>query len=228
VPVRSGTDRARSEELDRPVGAVSSERYLVPAGRHRAETSIRRSRFITTLAHAPDEDAAQARIEAVRDEFPDATHHCWAYVAGPPADTARIGSSDDGEPHGTAGRPILNALLHSNVGEVVAVVTRYFGGVKLGRGGLGRAYGGAVKEALASLPVRERIRRLEVDIELDYAAVDGALRLLEELEAARLAEDFGVRVRIRAGVPAEALERLERGVAELTGGRGRVSRAGND
>ncbi|MGH7443771.1 MAG: IMPACT family protein, partial [Longimicrobiales bacterium] len=131
--------------------------YPVPDGRHRAEQSIERSRFIATIAHTPTADAARALIDAVRAEFPDATHNCWAFVAGPPGTTTHIGLSDAGEPHGTAGRPMLDVLLHSGVGEVGAVVTRYFGGVKLGKGGLVRAYGGAVQHTLASLPTRLRI-----------------------------------------------------------------------
>lgn len=206
---------------------MSAGRYPGPARRHRTELSIKRSRFIATLAPASDERDAETVIEALRAEFPDATHHCWAYVAGPPGDTARIGMSDAGEPHGTAGRPILNALLRSGVGDVVAVVTRFYGGIKLGRGGLGRAYAGAVAAALESLPLEERVRRLEVSLELEYAAVDGALRLLEDAGALRLGEDFGAHVRLRAAVPADRLENLRRGVAELTGGRGRLSLAGS-
>ncbi|NLG62975.1 MAG: hypothetical protein GX539_12100, partial [Candidatus Cloacimonetes bacterium] len=100
---------------------------------------VQRSRFIATLAHAPDVESARAFIEEVRAEFPDATHNCWAFVAGPPGSTSHVGFSDAGEPHGTAGRPMLDVLLHSGIGEVAAVVTRYFGGVKLGKGGLVRA-----------------------------------------------------------------------------------------
>ena len=82
---------------------------------------ILRSRFTTTLAPARDADEALAFVERMRGEFPDATHHCWAFVAGPPGSTTCIGMSDDGEPHGTAGRPMLNALLHGGVGDIVAV-----------------------------------------------------------------------------------------------------------
>jgi uncharacterized YigZ family protein len=199
-----------------------TEGYPVPAERHRSELRVRRSRFIATLAPAKDEEDARAVIHAVRQEFPDATHHCWAYVAGPPGDTARVGLSDDGEPRGTAGRPILTALLHSGVGDVVAVVTRYFGGVKLGKGGLGRAYAGAVTEALESLPTTPRLQRVLRGVEVDYPQVDPLLRLLDEVGAERLEEVYGRRVRMRVLVPERALDRLERGVAALSGGAGRV------
>src|ERR1051325_1555091 len=132
-------------------------RYPIPAETHRTREEIERSKFITTVAPAPSIDEAQAFIASIRDEFPDATHNCWAYVVGPPGSTARIGLSDDGEPRGTAGRPMLTALLHGGVGDVAAVVTRYFGGVKLGTGGLVRAYGGCLQRALLTLPRAERV-----------------------------------------------------------------------
>ena len=109
---------------------TASSRYPVPAATHRVEQEISRSRFITTIGRASTVEEAQAFIRAVADEFRDATHNCWAYVVGPPGDTGRIGMSDAGEPHGTAGRPMLNALLHAPVGDVVAVVTRYYGGTQ--------------------------------------------------------------------------------------------------
>lgn len=196
--------------------------YPVPARWHRAELSARRSRFIATLAPAPDESAVQALIQAVREEYPDATHHCWAYVVGPPGDTARVGMGDDGEPHGTAGRPMLTTLLHSGVGDVAAVVTRYFGGVKLGRGGLVRAYSGAVADALDHLPTDSRVQRVEVRLWLDYPHVDGVFRLLEELEGERLEEEYGAAVSLRVSIPDGLLQKLGRGVADATGGTGRV------
>jgi len=111
---------------------MTAGRYHIPAGAVRVEEEIKRSRFITSLAPAPTVEAARALIAAVSAEFADANHNCWAYVVGPPGSTGQIGMSDDGEPHGTAGRPMLNVLLHSGIGDIVAVVTRYFGGTLLG------------------------------------------------------------------------------------------------
>ncbi|MDZ7760173.1 MAG: YigZ family protein [Desulfovermiculus sp.] len=88
--------------------------YTIPAAENRTEDTIQRSRFIAAVAHAPTEEEAKIFIARIKAEFPDATHHCWAYVAGPPGDTARIGMSDDGELHGTAGKPILTVLLYSD------------------------------------------------------------------------------------------------------------------
>lgn len=193
-------------------------RYRYPAGEHRVSQEVDRSRFITTLAPAAAADDARAFVARVRAEFPDATHHCWAYVAGPPGSTASIGLSDDGEPHGTAGRPMLNALLHSGIGDVVAVVTRYFGGTLLGKGGLVRAYTGGVVEALAGLPTRERVRRARVAIEVEYARADALRRLLPAHEAALLGEEYGATVGLRVELPARGVDALERACLDATAG----------
>lgn len=215
------------ERMVRPgVYAIVSEagRYPVPARVHRVEESIRRSRFVTTVARAPDADAAHAFVDTVRDEFPDATHHCWAFVAGPPGSTTHIGMSDDGEPHGTAGRPMLTALLHGGVGEIVAVSSRWFGGVKLGTGGLGRAYSGGVKLALESLPTEDRVERVLADLEIGYPDVDAVQRLIQEMELVVLDEEYGAEVRYRLGVPMDEVDEVERRVADLTRGEASLRR----
>ncbi len=199
-------------------------RYPIPARIHRVEETIQRSRFVTTVAHAPDAEAAQAFVQRVREEFPDASHHCWAFVAGPPGSTTHIGMSDDGEPHGTAGRPMLTTLLHGGVGEVVAVCARWFGGTKLGTGGLGRAYAGGVKLALEGLPTEERVDRVAVKITVGYGDVDALQRIMEELDIVVETEEYGADVRYGCAVPVPALGEFERLVAEVTRGGGRVER----
>ena len=112
-----------------------TEGYLVPdlpsGGFFREEETVKRSRFIVTVGRAASPEAAHAFIEKIREEHSQATHNCWAFNAGEPGSTAQVGASDDGEPKGTAGRPMLTAVLHSGIGEVVVVVTRYFGGILL-------------------------------------------------------------------------------------------------
>lgn len=189
------------------------------------EESIRRSRFITTVARAGTAEAAHAFIDGIRGEFADATHNCWAFVAGPPGSSAAVGMSDDGEPHGTAGRPMLEALLHSGVGEIAAVVTRYYGGVKLGKGGLQRAYSGGVQLALESLPRAERVRRVQVWVSLEYAARDPVARAADEVDAVVVDEEYGAEVRLRVAVPEAALGDFRRLVAEATSGRARIEPA---
>jgi uncharacterized YigZ family protein len=177
------------------------------------------------VGRAGTAEEARAFVDGIRSEFEDATHNCWAFVAGPPGATAEVGMSDDGEPHGTAGRPMLEALLHSGVGEIVAVVTRYYGGVKLGKGGLQRAYSGGVQRAIEALPRAERVRRIAVWVGVDYGARDPVERVATELDAVLLAEEYGAEVRLKVGVPESRLEEFRRAVAEATSGRGRVEPA---
>lgn len=196
-------------------------RYPIPAARVRAELAIERSRFICTVTHADTPQAAHAFVREIQGEFPDATHNCWAFVAGPPASSARIGMSDDGEPHGTAGRPMLTVLLHSGVGEVAAVVTRYYGGTKLGTGGLARAYAGAVQEALARLSRRERVETTDLAVVVDYAHFAAVRHALPSLEAEVLGEDFGAEVTLSLRVPVARLGELRLAIGNAAGGRER-------
>lgn len=193
--------------------------YVIPGATHREEQSIERSRFIGTVGHAASVDAARAFIDEVRAEFPDATHNCWAFVAGAPGSTAFIGMSDAGEPHGTAGRPMLDVLLHSGVGEVVAVVTRYYGGVKLGKGGLVRAYGGTVQHALASMPRGEHFARVPLRITVDYPDIDALRRLLAEYGADVLEEDYAECVTYRVAARQAHVDALESALMDQTAGR---------
>ena len=203
---------------------MSESPYPIPVGVHRVRETIKRSRFITTVSHAPDAEAAHAFVDRMRAEFGDATHNCWAFVAGPPGSTARVGMSDDHEPHGTAGKPMLTALLHGGVGEIVAVCTRYYGGVKLGTGGLSRAYSSGVKLALVELPTEEKIQRVWADVEVGYEGVDTLRRLIEEMSVVVEAEDYGSSVCYRCGIPGQAFDRFAAAVADATRGEGTVRR----
>ena len=196
-----------------------STRYPVPGATHRVEQEISRSRFITTIGRASTVEEAQAFVRGVAAELGGATHHCWAYVVGPPGDTGRIGMSDAGEPHGTAGRPMLNALLHAPVGDVVAVVTRYYGGTKLGTGGLVRAYGGGVQSALATLPVAERIEYVALVITVEYGRLAALQQLCGEHEAEILGQDFAEQVRLTVRVPEGNAGRFKTAVLDATRGQ---------
>ena len=199
-------------------------RYPVPAAAHRVAQVIDRSRFLATVAPAPTVADAQAVLRAVREEFPDATHHCWAYVVGPPGSTGQVGMSDDGEPHGTAGRPMLTVLLHGGVGDVVAVVTRYYGGTKLGTGGLVKAYGGAVQEALATLPRRDRVDAVALTVRVGYAAI-GAVQPLWALHEAVVREEaFAAEATYLLAVPRDRVDALVRAVTDATRGAAQVAR----
>lgn len=202
-----------------------SDGYPVPARTARVEDVIQASRFIATVGHAPTAEAARAFIDARRAEYPDATHNCWAYVAGPPGTTASIGMSDAGEPHGTAGRPMLDVLLHSGIGEIAAVVTRYYGGTKLGTGGLVRAYGGAVQHALAELETVQRVERTRLAVTTSYAEVTVMRRLLKEYDAEDVSENYSDVVRWLAAIPASRIDAFIAAVNELSAGRAVIERA---
>jgi len=156
--------------------------YKIPVNIICVEQEIKRSRFIATVGRAPDKQMACAFIEKVRTTYPDARHHCWAYVAGNPFDTVQVGMSDDGEPQGTAGKPMLNILQHSKIGEIVAVVTRYFGGIKLGTGGLVRAYSSSVQMALQKLLLVEFVAMAAAQINLPFPFENRIRRVLENLK----------------------------------------------
>jgi len=127
--------------------------------------------------------------------------------------------SDDGEPRGTAGRPMLTALLHGGVGEVVVVCVRYFGGTKLGTGGLSRAYSHGVRLLLESLPTEEKRERVRLEVRTDYPAVDPVLRLLDQMEGTLLEQDFCEGVVLRACLPSDRVSEFSEALAGITGGK---------
>jgi len=190
----------------------------MPAAAHRVEEEIQHSRFITTLGPAPTVASARACVTAVSAEFANASHNCWAYLVGAPGDTSQIGLSDAGEPHGTAGRPMLNILLHSGLGDIVAVVTRYFGGTLLGTGGLVRAYGGGVQLALQTLPTVERVPRAELTVIIAYATVTSFQRMLQTYEATVLDHEFAVDATYRVQLPQELIGHFTSRLMEITNG----------
>jgi len=196
-----------------------SQRYPIPAARHRVEEEILRSRFITTVGPAPTVEEARAFIAAVQAEFADANHNCWAYVVGAPGSSGQIGLSDDGEPHGTAGRPMLTVLLHSGVGDLVAVVTRYFGGTLLGKGGLVKAYSGGVQAALQTLPLIEKVPKAMITAVLEYGALTGMRRLLPQYEAEVLDEEFAADITVRILLPEAHAEAFCAALVDLTHGQ---------
>ncbi|HEY0930579.1 MAG TPA: YigZ family protein [Gemmatimonas sp.] len=195
-----------------------SARYPVPATRHRIEQVIDRSRFVCTIERVRTTADAQAFIKEMNVEFPDATHNCWAYVVGVPGSTDRIGMSDDGEPHGTAGRPMLTVLAHCGIGEIAAVVTRYYGGIKLGTGGLVKAYGGAVQEALATLATVERVDTVTVTFAVGYGQIGAVQQLLPTVDAEVLEQQFEADAQFTVRLPRTQYSTLQTHVQNLMRG----------
>lgn len=142
------------------------------------ETEVKRSRFITYIAHTPDKPSSESFIESIQQLHPKANHNCWARIAGLRDQLNCRQSNDDGEPKGTAGKPMLNVLEHSDLCEITVVVTRYFGGIKLGAGGLVRAYSQAVHEAVQILPTAEYLSKYSFSIQLPFELVSDIERLV--------------------------------------------------
>lgn len=148
---------------------VMSQHYRVPRGVSETELVIKKSRFIAQASQATTREEAMAFLQATKVQYPDARHHCWAYLLGEPDQAESAAMSDDGEPSGTAGKPILNVLQHKDVGDIMLVVVRYFGGVKLGAGGLVRAYSGAAQQLMDEIKVTEYVIRSKLEIILTHA-----------------------------------------------------------
>ncbi|MFF5452504.1 YigZ family protein [Streptomyces sp. NPDC012950] len=192
------------------------EQYRTPAREGVHETEINRSRFLCALAPVADEHEAQEFVARIRREHPTATHNCFAYVIG--ADASVQKASDDGEPGGTAGVPMLQMLLRREMRYVVAVVTRYYGGVKLGAGGLIRAYGGVVGEALGALGTvtRQRFRLVTVTVDHQRAG-----KLENDLRATgRAVRDvrYADAVTIEIGLPDADVTAFRAWLADATAG----------
>jgi uncharacterized YigZ family protein len=192
-------------------------RYRVPTGEAQSELVAKNSAFIGTAGPAPTVEAAQAFIAAVRARYANANHNAWAYRLFD-GGQALFGSSDDGEPGGTAGRPILAVLEGSGLNQVAAVVTRYFGGTLLGTGGLVRAYGGAAREALAVLPTRELALHAIAHLRVDYG-LHGNLRYLLPRQGVLIEdEEFADQVTLHLAIPHEQVPELARLLRELSNG----------
>ncbi|MEU1805432.1 YigZ family protein [Streptomyces sp. NPDC019937] len=192
------------------------EQYRTVAREAVHEVEINKSRFLCTLAPAATEQEAQEVIQRIRKEHPTANHNCFAYVIGADGDVQK--ASDDGEPGGTAGLPMLQMLVRREVRYAVAVVTRYFGGVKLGAGGLIRAYGGAVGEALDAVGTvtRRRFRLATVTVDHQRAG-----KLENDLRATgRVVRDvrYAEAVTIEVGLPEADVAAFRGWLADATAG----------
>jgi uncharacterized YigZ family protein len=192
-------------------------KFLVPAHEIRRELTVVNSRFIVTLAPATNVEAARTLINRVHKEFPDASHHVPVFIIGHGVSQVAH-CSDAGEPAGSAGRPALAVLQGSGLGDVVAVITRYFGGTKLGIGGLVRAYGDAVRSVIREVSWASKVMAHTVKLTYAYPLVERMRRLVPAHAGQVLTEDFGSEVNMTARFPVENLPAFEHDLAELTSG----------
>lgn len=181
------------------------------------EIEEKKSRFIATLRPVETEAAAVAFIEEMRKKYWDARHNCSAYVIGGPTQLTRC--SDDGEPGGTAGKPMLEVLTGAGLGNAAVVVTRYFGGTLLGTGGLVRAYTQAVQEGLKACKLGRRVRGVRLQLTTDYGAVGKILYLLGQKNITPEGSDYGADVKIKLLLPERAAQQLCASIMDATAGR---------
>ncbi len=189
------------------------------AGPARHEETIRRSRFVAHAGPVGSQAASLAFFESVAD--PQATHNCWAWRID-----LQYRFNDEGEPSGTAGRPILSSIEGRDLDRVMVVVTRYYGGIKLGVGGLVRAYGGCASKVLDRARIVEMAPTSEYRLSADFALEAGIHRLLERFEIAKLAESYdGEGLRISLQVGDRVVEPFRQALADLSRGRARLEKA---
>jgi len=179
-----------------------------------AELEIRKSRFIAYAIPVADRDAAMVELRRLREAHPNATHVCWALLAG-----GHSGMSDDGEPSGTAGRPILEVLRHHDLDGVLAAVVRYYGGVKLGAGGLVRAYADSIARVLQDAPRIERIAQTLLTVEIGYPDEARVRRWIEQEGYALADSGYEMEVRLTIEMPVTALDAARDALRDMTQGR---------
>lgn len=194
------------------------ESWPIPASPVTFTEEIKKSRFITLLAHTDGVEAAKAFVESVRAEHPDARHHCVAWVAERPDDSQQLGFSDDGEPAGTAGKPMLAQLMGSGVGEITAVVVRYYGGVLLGTGGLVKAYGGGVQQALNQLTTQIKTPLTEYTLLCEYGQLSGIETLLGQFSGVIVTSDYQASVQLRVALPQAKVDAFTAKLADFSRG----------
>ncbi len=194
---------------------LQAYRVLLEGGE--GEIVEKKSRFIATVRRVETEEEAIAFIEEMKKKYWDARHNCSAFVIGTRGELTRC--SDDGEPSGTAGRPMLEVLLGEGIRNLAVVVTRYFGGVLLGTGGLVRAYTQAVKEGLNHCSVGTMVHGYEVLLNTDYNGIGKVLYLLGQYGLEPADSDYGVDVTLQLQIADEQAERLKKELIEATSGK---------
>lgn len=193
--------------------------YLIPKSTVVFEEEIKKSRFITYLQHTQGLAEAKAFWQQIKSQHPEARHHCWATVAEQPNNSQAFGFSDDGEPAGTAGKPMLSALQGCAVGEISAVVVRYYGGILLGTGGLVRAYGNGVQQALKLLETTLKIERQQYQVRCDYTQISLIQLLCEKYDVLVLTQNFLENVVFELAISDENIASFQQALTERSAGQ---------
>ena len=193
-------------------GIYTEDNYKTPAKICHAELKVKGSRFICTLQPVESKEEAEEQYVRIKKQYYDATHNCLAYRIN----TKQFRYSDDGEPSGTAGRPIYQELCGQDMLEILCVVTRYFGGTKLGTGGLARAYAQVTREALERVPVKIKTHYRQIIIAYAYNYENQIRRLLNEFQGRMLESDYGCEVQMTINIPASKLISFKEKLIELS------------
>jgi uncharacterized YigZ family protein len=196
---------------------LSLQSYQVPIQAYQVELEVKRSKFLTFAAPATNREEADIFIRSLRHQHPQANHVCWAYIAGAPNTTIRS-MSDDGEPSGTAGMPMLKVLEYSGYGDIVVAIVRYFGGTKLGMGGLQRAYSDAVSLVLTDLPMRLKVDRTHLQLSYDYTYDGSISRLLERYDIEKLNPSYTHQVTLSLAIASNELDIFKTEIINITAG----------
>ncbi|VAW48964.1 FIG000605: protein co-occurring with transport systems (COG1739) [hydrothermal vent metagenome] len=175
--------------------------YVVPLEEASTEVVIKKSRFIAYAKGIVSREAGMLWLAEVKKQYPDARHHCWAYMIGDPKCALNAGMGDDGEPSGTAGKPILHVLHHKEVGNIMVIVIRYFGGIKLGAGGLTRAYSQAAQEVMAVLVTEQQVAMVKIGLSCDFSLEQQVRYWIEYLGGLVLEVDYTQQVAMKVSVP---------------------------
>jgi uncharacterized YigZ family protein len=198
---------------------MNDQPYQVPKAMAVFEEEIKKSVFITYLARTSSIDEAKAFVAEIKTKHSDARHNCWGFVAGRPEDSMKWGFSDDGEPSGTAGKPILAQLSGSGIGEITAVVTRYSGGIKLGTGGLVKAYGGGVQQALKLIETEEKRITEMLVLHCDYNLVSLVETLLLQFEGQQVMADYSDKVIMTVELEKRVINEFKTAVINKSGAK---------
>jgi len=192
--------------------------YAIPVDNVQVELKFRNSRFIGIAGPVGTVEEARAFIQGVRDQYPDASHHVYAFAVGYGA-TVTHGMTDDGEPSGTAGRPVLAVLQGASIGDIAIVIVRYFGGTKLGTGGLVRAYTATAQAVVARVVTAIKTPRVTAGMSIEYGDFDACRMVIDRMGAEIVAEEFGEQVAVSVLVVEEEMGELRQRLLDATAGR---------
>tara|TARA_R110001583_G_scaffold55816_4_gene169279 strand:- start:49 stop:669 length:621 start_codon:yes stop_codon:yes gene_type:complete len=192
--------------------------YQIAVNKVEHETLVNRSRFICYLSPCISIEEAKAQVKQRQLEHPQASHHCYAFLTKAADNSLGYGYSDDGEPSGTAGKPMLAVLQGGGIGQVCAVVVRYFGGTKLGTGGLQRAYGDSVRQALVFLQAKIKIAMAAKTLACQYSQVDDVLHIISQVEGQVIEQEYLQQVQFRLLIPLAKLALVEHKLQTVSAG----------